>query len=137
MTSYSIPAAVLNPSTPNLLQLVTSFWDLLSTASVVLALSMAAGMGLMRGVVISLRERLKDVTEERDDLKAKHAEDQATIRGLRADLAALSRVVTGEVHWQTISEHLDHHQATAESHWERIEAMVGRVLDQLRNRGPG
>lgn len=98
--------------------------DLLSTASVIVALATFAGLALQRGVVTSLREQVGDQKTRIDSLTAERADDKATILRQTADIAALQRVVTGEVHLEAISDLLEHHHKLAESHWRTMEEML-------------
>jgi len=105
-----------------------SFRELLSTASVVIALATFAGLALQRTFVVNLRERNKDLAEERDDLKVKQAESKIRI----ADLEAVVKIATGEVHWQAISDILEHHHKTAEDHWKLERAALDEIREILR-----
>lgn len=146
---HTFPYAVaLNPATINALAVVGNFWDLLSTASVVIALALAAGLGLQRSVVITLRETRDDALTEAELMKNQRDEARQEVKAKDLALAAkdvllqqkdseitlLARTVTGEVHWQAISEMLDHHHETAEVHWKRVEVLCADLLAELQRR---
>jgi predicted nucleic acid-binding Zn-ribbon protein len=114
-------------------------WNIVALASAVVSVATGAGYGLQRGRVVSLREDLSDAREkiaeqrdEIDDLKEDRATDRATIKKQAGDISVLQRVVTGEVHWQAISEMLDHHHETAEKHWNNTEDSIREILHELR-----
>lgn len=106
--------------------------DLLNTALGVVAIATLAGLGLLRGTVTNLRERLGDSREEVVDLTRKRDADQARITVLEADLAALTRVVTGEVHWVALEQKLDTHHEQAEAHWVKAEGLLEVIRDEVR-----
>jgi hypothetical protein len=113
--------------------------DLLTTALSVLSLATLAGLGLLRGTVVNLREQLKDSREEtaalratRADDQAERAEDHAKIARLSADLEAVGRVARGEAHWVAIGHQLEEHHEKATVHWERDEELLNRIVDELR-----
>lgn len=68
-----------------------------SIAGVVVGIAGIAGAALMQGSLGEARRRITDLTAERDDYKRKYTETNA-------DLTALQRIVTGEVHWQELVE---------------------------------
>lgn len=116
-----------------------NFSTLLSTALVVITLATAGGFGLMRGRVSNFREELSDTRATNAELRTQRAEDRAEIELLKAGRAedkraldALAKVVTGEVHWQALSEHLDTHHGEAKAHWTRAEANTSEMLAALR-----
>jgi uncharacterized protein HemX len=115
------------------------FSTLLSTALVVVTLATAGGFGLMRGRVTNLREDLADTRATNAELRTERLEDRALIDTLRAErdtdrvqLDALAKVVTGEVHWTALGEHLDQHHSEAREHWTRAEDNTTEMLDALR-----
>jgi hypothetical protein len=110
---------------------VDSIKDLLPFASFLVATAAAAGFTFQRGWMVSLRERVDDLTKENTALKDGRVEDKATIAQLTSDIDAVRRSITGEVHWQAISEVLDHHDAAAREHWEREEHILTQVRDAL------
>lgn len=80
--------------------------DFLSTALAVVSIATLAGLGLMRGTVISLRERVGDLTSENKNLKEGRVEELKEITDLKTSLTALTGVVTGEIHWVAIGEQI-------------------------------
>lgn len=108
--------------------------ELLSTASVIVALATFAGLALQRGVVTSLREQNNDYERRIVFLEAAGARDQLTIAGQVSDLSALQRIVTGEVQWQAISDLLDHHHKAAQEQWRRHEELLEQIRDLLGRR---
>lgn len=114
------------------------FSTLLSTALIVVTLATAGGFGLMRGRVTNLREDLADTRATNAELRTERIEDRALIDTLRAErdkdktqLDALAKVVTGEVHWTALGEHLDQHHAEAREHWTKSEASTDAMLHAL------
>jgi hypothetical protein len=115
------------------------FWNVVAAAAAVVAIATVAGLGLQRGYTVSLREQLGSARNqidaqraEIDELKRERVEDMAALARQSNDIAVLQRVITGEVHWQAISELLDFHHQSAESHATRIENSLGTILDELR-----
>jgi hypothetical protein len=106
---------------------------LASTALGIVALATAAGLGLMRGTVTNLREQLADTRADNAEMRISRVEDRALIDTQKAELAALAKIVTGEVHWQSISETLDHHHVEAKQHWTRAEGNTSQMLDALHD----
>lgn len=106
--------------------------DLLSSAAVVLALGSAAWVGLQRGDRTNLREQLVDARSQITSLKEERTEDKAVIARQASDIDALRRVVTGEVHWQAISEVLDDHHTSAQEHWRADEELLAKILEAVR-----
>lgn len=87
------------------------YGSLLQTAISVLAIAALAGVGFQRGKVNNLRENLKDARDELVDKDRRLTECESESTKHAADLAALSRVVTGEAHWVALGSQLtDHHE---------------------------
>lgn len=114
------------------------FWNVVAAAAAVVAIATVAGLGLQRGVTSGLRESLAEsrakIEEQRgeiDDLKKDRADDRALIAQLNSDLAVLRPLVTGEIHWQAISDMLEHHHETAEKHWATVEGTLGAISSKL------
>lgn len=115
-----------------------SLGGLLETALAIISIATLAGLGLMRGDTIRLRENLKDAREEISDKDRRLTEAEAQIdkqatqiRGQAHDLEALGRVVTGEAHWIAIGEKLDNHHREAKAHWENDERLLGDISRRL------
>lgn len=90
-----------------------SLGGLLQTAGVLVGLLSAAGFGWQRGRVSDLRTQVSDantridfLVSERADDKALIAEQAATIASLSSDFAVLQRTVTGQIHWEAITDQL-------------------------------
>jgi hypothetical protein len=112
------------------------FSGVLQAASVIVALATFAGLALQRGVVTSVREQNADYERRIVFLEAAGARDQATIAQQSADLAALQRIVTGEVQWQAISDLLDHHHKAAQEQWVRHTELLVQIRDSLGRQSP-
>lgn len=106
----------------------------LTTALSIVSLATLAGLGLLRGTVINLREQLKDARDEVAALRGSRVDDQTKIAQLTADHDALTRVVTGEAHWVAIGQKLDEHHDEAKDHWATDERVLGEIRDELRGR---
>lgn len=100
-------------------------------AGVVLTMLSTGYVGLQRGRIVNLREQVDDERRRVDSLKAERADLQANVQTLSSEMAALRGVVTGEVHWTSISELLEHHHQLAEQHWSRAEATLNRLVDRF------
>lgn len=111
---------------------MSTFSDLLPEASAILALATTAGMGLQWGALKALRDVRDDQSKEITLLKSQREEDKAEISKLKSDLSALSRVVTGEIHWKALGEQLDDHHAEAQKHWETQEGLLTELIDAIR-----
>jgi hypothetical protein len=115
------------------------FWNVVAAAAAIVAIATVAGLGLQRGYTISLREQLGSAREEIEAqrgqievMKQERAEDRTLIAKQASDITTLQRVVTGEVHWQAISDLLDHHHAESQQHWVKAEQVLTEIRDYLR-----
>jgi hypothetical protein len=97
----------------------------------ILAIATAVGYGLLRGRVTALRDELKDEREGRAD------DARAELAVVRNDLAALSRIVTGEAHWVAIGQKLDEHHEEAVRYWREAKQIDAEQLRELRRLGRG
>lgn len=104
----------------------------ISTILGAVAIVTFAALALQRGNRVNLREQLSDSDAENERLErrlnkceAEHlrykAEAEAEIAQLKADLAAMQRVVTGEVHLVAISDRLEDLYRLLVQVWERIK----------------
>ena len=113
------------------------FSRLLTVALGVVSIATLAGLGLLRGVVTGLRERLKDSDEELARKERRLTEAEAEVKALKTDLAALGRIVTGEAHWVAIGQKLDEHHSAAETHWANDETLLADIRDRLPEQAGG
>lgn len=113
------------------------FSRLLTIALGLVSLATLIGLSLLRGIVVGLRERLKDADEELTRKGRRLDEAEARVLILENDLAALGRVVTGEAHWVAIGAKLDEHHGEATTHWARDEEILEEIRDRLPPRKPG
>ena len=107
------------------------FSRFLTIALGILTIATAAGFGLQRAHLTSLRERLKDSDEELARKGRRLDEAEAELLVVKNDLAALGRVVTGEAHWVAIGTKLDEHHEQAETHWARDEQLLEEIRDRM------
>lgn len=111
-------------------------WQVLQAASVIIALGSFAGLALQRGIVVGLREQVGDQKTRIDFLETERAEDKATIARQTSDIAALQRVVTGEVHWVAISDLLETHHKAAVENWHTAHGYLERIDNGVRDLKP-
>lgn len=73
---------------------------------------------LLFSVTTTLRASNSDLRERVRDLEAKEARSEVTITGQAAEIEALRKVVTGEVHLVAITDLLTEHHAEAVKIWK-------------------
>lgn len=95
----------------------------------VITLSTAAGVGFQRGKIGRLRGELNEAHSKSDRLSGEVGQLRDDNGRLRSDLEALSRVVTGEIHWTAIGHQLDEHHTDSVQHWERHEELLKRMAE--------
>jgi chromosome segregation ATPase len=108
------------------------FTQLLTTALTIVSIATLAGLGLLRGTVSNLREQLRDERENGASLRTKLTDVETDNARLRADLSALQRVVTGEVHWVALGEQTQAHHDAAVAHWQQDEQILREIRDSMR-----
>lgn len=115
---------------------------LLTIGLAILALATAAGFGWQKGRIGNLQGRLDDSDKEleRETRRREDAQTEletykttanAEIAQLKTDLAALTRVVTGEAHWVAIGAQLDTHHREAQQQWRAELDLLGEIRDRL------
>jgi hypothetical protein len=102
----------------------------------VITLSTAAGVGFQRGKIGQLRGEVNEQTERADRLTVELSESRHETAGLRRDLDALGRVVTGEAHWVAIAGQLETHHEAAAAHWTAQQASLDRLASILERQRP-
>lgn len=112
----------------------TTLGDFVILLLSVITLATAAGVGFQRGVIGRLRGDVTEAAARADRLAIELAESRSDGKQLRADLDALSRVVTGEAHWVAIGSKLDEHHEDAQTHWRRNDETLERIARAVERR---
>ena len=98
------------------------------------------GAGAVAGVIAAglFSARADTLRKDRDDLRARTGtlEDElvrlrAEIAELRADNKTLQRTLTGQVHWQALTEDLDRLIRDAKRHWDHESEGIENLLECL------
>lgn len=97
----------------------------------VITLATAAGVGFQRGKIARLRGELAESDARSARLADELRDTQANLEKTSTELAALTRVVTGEAHWTAIGQTLDEHHSEATDHWRRERGLLERVVQLL------
>jgi hypothetical protein len=105
--------------------------EILTTALAIVSIATLAGLGFLRGTVVSLRERLDDADKDVARYKAQRVEDRALIDSQAAKIQILESVVTGEAHWRELTHLLSIHHTQAETHWQKAEETMEHLLTTL------
>lgn len=105
--------------------------DLITSAGAIVMIATLAGMGYFRGTVTNLKEKVDGYQKDNGELRTQRDEARIDRDRYKADLDALTRVVTGEVHWVAIGEKIDEHNGRAEHHWRQDEALLKEIRDIL------
>lgn len=108
-----------------------SFAGILEIGLAVAAIASLAALGLFRGTLTNLKENLSEARAEIADKDRRLTECQTENATLKADNAALTRVVTGEVHWVSLGQQLDNHHRAAEDHWRVADTKQDETNDLL------
>lgn len=100
-----------------------------------IATLLAAGLaGLAWGTVKTLRDSNQDLRNRVSDLEDSDRAKSTKMAELESENKALGRLVTGEVHWQSIADMLDHHHREAQRHWDEV---LDLLRSYIRDRGDG
>lgn len=105
---------------------------LITVALGVVSIATLAGLGLMRGLVVNLREQLAEERAAKVEMRAERAEDRAQIEHQKVALEALAKIVTGDAHWVEVTNILQAHDNRARDHWKRAEAGGAAMLTAIR-----
>lgn len=120
-----------------------SITDFLTTATFIVGIVSLAGLGLQRTRVQTLRDDLDDVLKQLSEVRAERDDFQAKLHEARTDLAALTRVTRGEIHWEAIMDRLEdlHRTIVTElgtihredrERWEQVQQLLGDIRTALR-----
>lgn len=123
--------------------------ETLNAALAIVAVATLAGLGLTRGHVNNLRERLGDYEKEVSEKDRRLTEAETEITRLKTkvnsqahDLEAVGRLIRGESYWTELGEKLDSHHNEAKNHWnaderklDGIQTTLAGLRTDLRKRG--
>jgi hypothetical protein len=87
---------------------------------------------LLFGVTTTLRASNGDLRARVTDLEAGEGRSQEKIAGQASEIAALQRVVTGEVQLTAIADVLGHHHSQSVAVWTGVEHTLTEILVELR-----
>lgn len=93
----------------------------------VLTIIIGAACALQFSVMTTLRASNTDLRERVKELEDKEKRSEVTIAGQVAQLDALGKVVTGEVHLVAITDLLEHHHAEAVRIWESLQVTLAHT----------
>lgn len=102
----------------------------LQIASAVAVLGGFAGLVVMRESLTQVRDQNRDLRDEVADYQRRHDELEKNNNQLGADIAALQRVVTGEVHWLAIEDLLTHHHKVTQNDVSDIKGLLTQIRDR-------
>lgn len=86
---------------------------------------------LLYGVTNTLRTSNGDLRDRVSDLEAAEVRNEATIKQQAAEIAALQKVVTGEVQLTALADVLDAHHRESVTADARIEGKVDLILTNV------
>jgi hypothetical protein len=105
----------------------------------VLTIIIGAACALQFSVMTTLRASNADLRERVKELEDKDTRSDVKIAGQNAELAALGKVVTGEVHLVAITDLLEHHHAESVRIWGDVQKTlthVDKTIDALAKGQP-
>lgn len=109
----------------------------LSVVFPVLTIIIGAACALQYSIVTTLRASNTDLRERVKELEDKDSRNEVTIAGQVAELAALGKVVTGEVHLVAITDLLEHHHAESVRIWADVQTTLVNVDKSITALGKG
>ena len=93
--------------------------------------------GLTKGNLQNLRDANKDLRDRDADRDKKIVDLTNDNTRLQSDIAALSRVVTGEAYLTALADKLDEHHDEARLHWAADEQISQETLEVLKRLSGG
>jgi predicted nucleic acid-binding Zn-ribbon protein len=116
---------------------------LLNVVLVAVSVGVALIAGLSYGSRKALREANADLRDRVNDLEKSDAKKTAEIAELKSRNDVLTSMVTGEVHWQALTEDLDQLIRDAHKHWHdehesltKVLVCLDKVIDKLDGKSP-
>lgn len=103
----------------------------LSTILAILLMVSYGGLFLLYSNQGLLRRANDDLEKRNEYLEAEDNRREAELVQLKADLEAVRRAITGEVHWAALSDTLEAHHREAVDHWKRSERQQAEVVQRL------
>lgn len=115
------------------------FASLLNTALVVLTLTTAAGLGLLAARQKGLSADVKRQTDRADSadreavsLQIRLDSREKEITDLKARVALLTEIATGEVHWESLKDQLEVHHKASMSGLAETTHLLEEIRDAVR-----
>lgn len=105
--------------------------NVLGVAATIFALASAAGLGLMRGTLGTLRASNDDLRSRVTDLEKDRVEKTAKLAEVQSENRTLKAMVTGKVEWTAISDQLEDHHRQALASWKSIGTSLEQIHDDL------
>lgn len=106
--------------------------EILTAGLAIVSIATLAGLGFMRGTVISLRERLDDADRDVARYQRQRQEDRTKIEEQAARIAVLESIVTNDQHWRQLTELVVAQQAALEAHFIRVDKKLDKILGETR-----
>ena len=118
---------------------LSSLLPILTGVLAVTTLVAAAFAGLMIGTQRTLRDSNADLRDRVKDLEDERKVDKATIARIDAadkekagEIKMLTSMIQGRVDWTAISDQLEEHHRQALSYWERSEQHLSGIEAALK-----
>ena len=100
-------------------------FGLIATVAAMLAAVIWGNVQGLRSANADLRLRVTDLESSNLTLKAENVE-------LKSSLRTLTQNISGEVHWEALSEVLEHHHRDAIQHWEKETGAITDMRDLIK-----